>query len=439
MAGYQGDIHVGDTIDIKFTTTSGATGAPTTLSGSPVISAYVGNSVTQITAGITLSVDFDGVTGLNNVRVVASGGNGYAAATNVSLIITTGTVGGTSAVGYEVGSFSIDCRGVNQILGTAVSTPATAGILDVNVKNIDNDAASASGTVTFPNATLASTTNITAGTITTVTTVTGLTASDVGAIKTQTDKLTFTVANVLDANTLRVGGTVQTARDIGLSVLLSSGTGTGQVKLSGGYVAPNWGDVGNPTTTVGLTNTTVGIVSLVTTLTTYTGNTVQTGDSFARIGATGSGLTSLAPSATALSTAQWSNTRAGYLDNLSVGAVAQAATALSTAQWTNTRAGYLDNLSAGAVALASGVTVTTNNDKTGYALSATGSAALTESYAADGAAATLPQLLYMTLAVLSEFSISGTTLTAKKLDGSTTAGTFTLNDASSPTAITRAT
>jgi hypothetical protein len=47
---------------------------------------------------------------------------------------------------------------MTQILGTAVSAPATAGILDVNVKNIDNDAASASGTVTFPNATLASTT-----------------------------------------------------------------------------------------------------------------------------------------------------------------------------------------------------------------------------------------------------------------------------------------
>ena len=34
----------------------------------------------------------------------------------------------------------------------------------------------------------------------------------------------------------------------------------------------------------------------------------------------------------------------------------------------STRAGYLDNLSGGAVALASGVTVTTNNDKTGYSL-----------------------------------------------------------------------
>lgn len=38
------------------------------------------------------------------------------------------------------------------------------------------------------------------------------------------------------------------------------------------------------------------------------------------------------------------STRAGYLDNLSAGAVAQASTALSTAQWTNTRAGYLDSL-----------------------------------------------------------------------------------------------
>lgn len=37
-------------------------------------------------------------------------------------------------------------------------------------------------------------------------------------------------------------------------------------------------------------------------------------------------------------------TRAGYLDNLSAGAVALAATALSTAQWTNARAGYLDNI-----------------------------------------------------------------------------------------------
>ena len=91
----------------------------------------------------------------------------------------------------------------------------------------------------------------------------------------------------------RFGNTAVTGRDIGASVLLSSGTGTGQVKLASGYIAPNWGDVGNPTTTVGLTNTTVGVVTLTNTLTTYTGDTPQTGDSFARIGAAGASLTDL--------------------------------------------------------------------------------------------------------------------------------------------------
>lgn len=63
--------------------------------------------------------------------------------------------------------------------------------------------------------------------------------------------------------------------------------------------------------------------------------------------------------------------------------------------------------------------------------------AMTESYAADGATFTVAQALYMIYAMLAEASASGTTLTIKKLDGSTTAMTFTLNDASTPTSITR--
>lgn len=47
-----------------------------------------------------------------------------------------------------------------------------------------------------------------------------------------------------EVNASHLGGTSQTGRDIGASVLLSSGTGTGQVKLSSGYVAPNWGTWG---------------------------------------------------------------------------------------------------------------------------------------------------------------------------------------------------
>jgi len=82
------------------------------------------------------------------------------------------------------------------------------------------------------------------------------------------------------------------------------------------------------------------------------------------IGVAGAGLTALAPAATALSTSQWTNTRAGYLDNLSAGAVAQASTALSTATWTGTRAGYLDKLNiTGNVASSAEVTAIQNNTR----------------------------------------------------------------------------
>lgn len=115
---YHGDIALGETIDIKFTTVN-TSGVPTTLAGSPVVSAYPDNSTTELTTGITLTVNFDSRTGLHNVRVVATSGNGYAAGTNYTLVITTGTVDGNSVVGYVIGSFSIEQR--------SALRPATAG------------------------------------------------------------------------------------------------------------------------------------------------------------------------------------------------------------------------------------------------------------------------------------------------------------------------
>lgn len=111
---YHGDIALDATIDIKFTTRRFTTGAPFTLAGSPAVVAYVGNGTTEITSGITLSTDFDSVTGLNNVRVVASSGNGFGAATEVQLVLTSGTVDGVSVVGEVIGSFSIENRSAHQ-------------------------------------------------------------------------------------------------------------------------------------------------------------------------------------------------------------------------------------------------------------------------------------------------------------------------------------
>ncbi len=64
---------------------------------------------------------------------------------------------------------------------------------------------------------------------------------------------------------------------------------------------------------------------------------------------------------------------------------------------------------------------------------------MTESYAADGVAPTLTQAVMLTQQILSEASAVSTTMTVRRLDGSATAATFTLNDDTTPTSITRAT
>lgn len=79
-----------------------------------------------------------------------------------------------------------------------------------------------------------------------------------------------------------------------------------------------------------------------------------------------------------------------------------------------------------------------------FAASATGvpasmfSTALTEAYRSDGSTGSVAQLLYEIVAHLGESVISGTTKTTRRIDGSTTAATYTLNDATTPTSITRA-
>ena len=63
---------------------------------------------------------------------------------------------------------------------------------------------------------------------------------------------------------------------------------------------------------------------------------------------------------------------------------------------------------------------------------------LTEAYAADGVAFTGAQALFMIWAFLAEKAVTTTTLTANQLDGATPAMTFSLDSATAPTTITRA-
>lgn len=140
---------------------------------------------------------------------------------------------------------------------------------------------------------------------------------------------------------LKINGTSQTARDIGASVLLSSGTGTGQVSLSAGKIAE---------------------VVLVDTLTTYTGNTPQTGDAFARIGAAGAGLTAIG------------DTRIANLDATVSSRTKPADTQSAVTTVTNlTNAPTAGDFTAAMKASLSAATpAVTVSDKTGFSLSPAG-------------------------------------------------------------------
>jgi hypothetical protein len=103
-----GDYQLEDTIYIPFTTRAFATGVPTTLAGTPVVTGHRDANITQFTTGITLAADFDSIAGLNMITVVATAANGYVAGETYTLYLSAGTVGGVSVVGEVVGHFTLD-------------------------------------------------------------------------------------------------------------------------------------------------------------------------------------------------------------------------------------------------------------------------------------------------------------------------------------------
>lgn len=103
-----GDYDASAVIYDKFTTFRPSTGAAFTLGGTPALSVYKDNSTTQSTTGVTLTADFDSVTGLNHYAIDTSAdGTFYSAGSFFQVVITTGTVDSVSVVGSVVSSFTI--------------------------------------------------------------------------------------------------------------------------------------------------------------------------------------------------------------------------------------------------------------------------------------------------------------------------------------------
>lgn len=108
------------------------------------------------------------------------------------------------------------------------------------------------------------------------------------------------------------------------------------------------------------------------------------------------------------------------------------------------------NLSGTTVGVVSAVTLISANGIDGDSLAAGAltdiqtavnsalTATVADSVPADGTRPSVASGIYMLTQMMMEKSLSGVTMTVKKPDGSTALMTFTLNDATSPTSITRA-
>ncbi len=235
------DYALGETFDIKFTTRRFTTGVPFTLAGSPAVSIFVDNNTTPIAAGITLSVDFASTTGLNNVRVVATSGNGYASGGNYSLVITAGTIDSVSVVGEVVGEFSLEAQSpLRPTVADRTLDVTAAGNAGIDWANVENPttALNLSGTNIDTDQVVASVTGA-------VGSVTGAVGSVTGAVGSVTGNVggnvVGSVGSVVGAVGSVTGAVGSVTGNVGGNVVGSVGSVVGNV---GGSVASVVGNVG---------------------------------------------------------------------------------------------------------------------------------------------------------------------------------------------------
>lgn len=225
---------------------------------------------------------------------------------------------------------------------------------------------------------------------------------------------TIATTQQVDVNTIKTQAVVCPA---GVTVGAFVGNATTAIAVDGsGHVTAGTIVAGAISSSTFSAGATLPRCTLVDTLTTYTNDTPQSGDAFARIGATGSGLTSLAPSATALSTTTWTGARAGYLDNLNVGgAVASHADAATIDADVLTRLAASSYTAAPSAASIAATLLTT-------AVPTTANTANTVADCLNAARAE----------GFGKWVKSGTTLTLYAPDGTTVVRQFSLDDATSP-------
>lgn len=256
--------------------------------------------------------------------------------------------------------------------------------------------------------------------------------SDTEVIWSDTKDLVIDSAGLTDANMVKAGpsgsGSTQTAGDIYARLGAPAGA-----SMSADIAAINAKTTNLPAAPASTTNITGGTITTVTDLTNL--------PSIPANWITAAGITAGALNGKG----DWNTTAP---DNATIGTIAtnigtngSGLTAIGDTRLNNLDAAVSTRLATTGYTAPDNTTITAINNAIAALndLSATDlfTSQMTESYAADGTAPTLAQCLFLIQQSLHEFSISSTTRTVKKLDGSTTAAVFTLDSATAPTSTTR--
>ena len=243
------DITLADTFYHFFTTRAFATGIPTTLLGTPVLSVLEENNVTPITAVVSIQVDRASVVGLNQATIVATGANGFETGKSYAIYISTGTVGGVSVIGEVVGEFTIEKSAAFIRLGAPAGASVSADIAAIEAQTDDIGVAGA-GLTAIP-------------TIAAVTTVTNLTNAPTAGDLTATMKASINteVDNALDT-AIPVTNTLNSVNDILLDQLSPRLPGSGTIANTTNITAGTVTTATNVTTVNGLATDVITAASI---------------------------------------------------------------------------------------------------------------------------------------------------------------------------------
>lgn len=148
----------GKTVMMQFSTS--VNGVMTTITNSPAISVYK-NSTTESTSGVTLTVDYDGRTGMHHIAIdTSSDASFYVAENDFSVVVTAGQLAGVDLNGTIVGSFTLSNqnfvldRSTGAMARGTVTTGATTTSVPTSAFIIANAAASGVVADQFKNRTI---------------------------------------------------------------------------------------------------------------------------------------------------------------------------------------------------------------------------------------------------------------------------------------------